>query len=137
LRPTILDDLGLWAALEWQLREFAQYSQLRVSDNLQDQVVEVNRPKALAIYRVLQEALTNIARHAAASKVRLDCWNRDGILHIMLEDDGMGLSETTTLSPTSHGLRGMYERIAAVGGRLEILSTPGEGTVITIEVPHD
>jgi PAS domain S-box-containing protein len=137
LRPTILDDLGLWAALEWQLREFAQYSQLQVIDNLQDQVVEVSRGKALAIYRVLQEALTNIAKHAGAGKVRLDCWNRDGILHIMLEDDGMGLSETTTLSPTSHGLRGMYERIASVGGRLEILSTPGEGTVITIEVPHD
>jgi PAS domain S-box-containing protein len=137
LRPTILEDLGLWAALEWQLREFAQYSQIQVSDNLQQQVLMVNRVKALAIYRVLQEALTNIAKHSAARKVRLDCWERDGILHIMLEDDGVGISENTTMSPTSHGLRGMYERISSVGGMLEILSTPGEGTVITIEIPHN
>ena len=137
LRPTILDDLGLLAALEWQLREFAQYSQVQVSDNLHDQVIQVSRGKALAIYRVLQEALTNIAKHARASKVRLDCWDRAGILHITLEDDGEGINETTTLSPTSHGLRGMYERIGSVGGKLQILGTPGEGTVITIDIPHD
>ena len=137
LRPTILDDLGLWAALEWQLREFSQYTHIQVSDNLNEQTLEVSHGKALTIYRVLQEALTNIAKHANASKIRLDCWNRAGILHIMLEDNGVGVSETTTLSPTSHGLRGMYERIGSVGGKLQILSDPGEGTVITIEVPHD
>ena len=137
LRPTMLDDLGLWAALEWELREFARYSQVHVSHNLNAQEVEVNRDKALAIYRVLQEALTNIAKHANANKVRLDCWDRAGILHIALEDNGVGISETTTLNPTSHGLRGMYERIGSLGGKLEILGSPDEGTVITIKIPHD
>lgn len=138
LRPTLLDDLGLWAAIEWQLREFSKYTHIEVRDNLHCQQVEmVNRNKALAIYRVIQEALTNIAKHAQATTIHLDCWDRDDVLHITLEDNGIGLTEKTVISPTSHGLRGMSERISTVGGKLEILGTAGEGTVIAIEVPHD
>jgi len=138
LRPTLLDDLGLWEAIEWQLREFSKYTHIEVADNLHcQQVVLVNRNKALAVYRVIQEALTNIAKHSHATRVRLDCWDRDDRLHITLEDNGIGLSDQTVISPTSHGLRGMSERITAVGGTLEILGSPNEGTVIALAVPHD
>jgi ABC-type amino acid transport substrate-binding protein len=136
LRPTILDDMGLWAAIEWQLGEFAKHHDIDVQANI-DSRVELPKERALAVYRILQEALTNVAKHSRATTIRFDCWDRDGVLHITLEDNGIGISEDITINLTSYGLRGMYERINAVGGKLEVLGTPGEGTLLTIEVPHN
>lgn len=135
LRPSVLEDLGLWAALEWQIREFSKHSTIVCVQNLQCNHIHLPPQTALVVYRIVQEALNNIAKHAQASAVRIECWLSDGHLNITLEDNGVGIDEEVTHSITSYGIRGMYERIIQINGTLQILGTPGEGTLIVLTIP--
>lgn len=136
LSPTILEDLGLWAALEWLLRELGRHSAIEVNYAMQCSHITLGEQEAVTVYRVIQEALNNIAKHAKARSVRLDCWEGDGLIHITVEDDGVGIEEDATYRINSFGIRGMYERVGKIHGTLQILGSPGEGTLLSITVPY-
>ncbi|MCW8918783.1 MAG: PAS domain S-box protein [Gammaproteobacteria bacterium] len=135
LRPTVLYDLGLRVAIEWLVNDFASRSGLRCSLGLYCDEIALSEPAALAVFRALQESLTNVARHAQATTLHVDCWIDDALFHLTVNDDGIGMPDDKETAVTSFGIRGMYERLGEVGGRLSYHGAPGEGTLIEMEVP--
>lgn len=133
LRPSLLDDLGLIAALEWHSHEFENRFNIRVI--FQSQMTDLSVPPVIAtgIFRIFQESLTNIARHAKAHEVKATLSASDGSLKMEITDDGKGFD--TTAQRKTLGLLGMKERAIMIGGDLNIRSTPGRGTTIVITVP--
>jgi signal transduction histidine kinase len=135
LRPAVLDDFGLLAALEWQLSEFQKRSGLTTEWRCAIDDLPLSNEAAIACFRIVQEALTNVARHAQASRVTVTL-ERDGE-HVLLQvtDDGRGLPADRA-STTSHlGLVGMRERADLLAAKLDIASAPGQGTTVTLRVP--
>ena len=137
LRPGILDALGLRAAIDWQLEDFGQRTGMHsefIAD-LDDSKLHPNR--ATALFRILQEALTNIIRHARAQSVTA-LLTQDGNLALLeVTDDGCGIPEDAVRDPMALGLLGMRERAAAVQGRLTISGTPQVGTTVSVWMPLD
>ncbi len=135
LRPAVLDDFGLLAALEWQLSEFKKRAGL--ATEWHTTLTEVTLPSEAAIgcFRIFQEALTNIARHAQASRVVVDIREDQGQLIISISDNGRGLPAEGPVAPGHLGLVGMRERAAHLAGVLEIGGPPGQGTTVTLRVP--
>lgn len=133
LRPSLLDDLGLIAALEWHSHEFENRFNIRVI--FQSQMTDLSVPPVIAtgIFRIFQESLTNIARHAKAHEVKATLSASDGSLKMEITDDGKGFD--TTAQRKTLGLLGMKERAIMIGGDLNIRSTPGRGTTVVITVP--
>ncbi len=132
LRPSMLDDLGLIPALKWQARETSKRTGMDVSvaaeidsDNLPDQY-------NTCIYRVVQEALHNCARHSQASSVRIRFTQRAESMNLMIQDDGRGFDSRNV---KGLGLLGIHERVARLGGKCEIQSKPGMGATIAVELP--
>jgi signal transduction histidine kinase len=136
LGPTVLDDLGLASSVEWLAERMRGDGRMRVDLRL-DVDREPSRPTALAIFRVTQEALTNVLRHASASCVSVRLTNDAGHLKLVIADDGAGfdVEAAERRSEESVGLLGMTERIALVGGQLSIESKPGHGTTVVALVP--
>ena len=132
LRPSSLDNLGLVAALEILAREFGQRSQCRVSTDLV--AVELSPRAQLTVYRMVQEALTNAAKHAEAKTVAVSMRSEGGRVRVSVRDDGRGF-DMSTARPSTHGLIGMRYRVQAEGGRVRIVSQPGHGTVIAASLP--
>ena len=137
LRPALLDDLGLLPALLWQFERYTAHMRVRVDFEHASLEGRPCRPEVeTAAYRIVQEALTNVARHAEASEVQVRLWVEGGRLLLRIEDQGRGFEPTITLDPEeSSGLAGMYERAMLLGGRLRIESSPGAGTRIQAELP--
>ena len=135
LRPSILDDLGLAAALEWQGEEFEKRSDIKVkfTSSLNETLVQPNISTAL--FRIYQELLTNVARHSKASIVNTTVYIDAGKLCLKVEDNGYGFELDTIISKKTLGLRGIKERTNLIGGIYEIKSTPGSGTNVLISVP--
>ncbi|MBI2216883.1 MAG: HAMP domain-containing protein [Candidatus Rokubacteria bacterium] len=140
LRPSVLDDLGLLAALERYLNEYGVSHGLAV--DLHARGLDGQRlpgPVETAVYRIVQEALTNTAKHAHATAVSVLVERRDGSLHLIVEDDGRGFEVDGVLAAQDIdrrlGLHGMRERTALLGGSLTVESAPGHGTTIFVEVP--
>jgi len=137
LRPTILDDLGLIPALEWQAQEFQGRTgvqcQVTTASDMTNTVLEGER--ATALFRITQELLTNVMRHAEASKVNLDLRQKDNFVILTIQDNGRGISEGEMGHGTSLGLLGIKERIAPFGGKLQILGESGKGTRATVFIP--
>jgi PAS domain S-box-containing protein len=135
LRPRVLDELGLAAAVEWHVQEFADRTGIHcvLPDPLAD--VTVDPERSTALYRILQEALTNVARHAGATRVDIDLREDDEGLLLQVRDNGCGIpaDQGTRLSL---GLFGMRERAIALGGRLTIDSSPGCGTIVRVRMPR-
>lgn len=135
LRPSVLDDLGLVAALEWQSREFEKKSgiQTRFKANL----TEMNLPHQLAtgLFRIYQESLTNVARHAGAKEVNSALSHHNGSLTFVIEDNGNGFDITKIEQKKTLGILGMRERVSLMGGHFRIISNPGQGTRIEISIP--
>jgi PAS domain S-box-containing protein len=134
LRPGILDDLGLIAALEWQAQEFEKRTS--ISSHFKSSHYDMNLRKDLAtnIFRIYQEALTNIARHANATKVETSIETTDGHIRLIINDNGQGFDQTQAKGG-SFGMIGMKERALMMGGELTIDSVPQTGTVVTLVVP--
>ena len=132
LRPSTLD-LGLVAALEWQAREFEKQTGIAVLMRCPDGDVELDPDHATALFRVYQEALTNIAKHAGATRVTVSLRRGRGQLSLSVCDNGRGLQPGDRLKPQSFGLRGMSERAAAMKGTLALSAAPGGGTMVTIK----
>lgn len=136
LRPGVLDDLGLGAAIEWQANEFASRTgiQCEVSVPTEDLALEADR--STAIFRIFQEALTNVARHAEAKVVRVSLAHRNSRVLLVVRDDGKGILDSDlAASKGSLGLLGMKERAQACGGKLQIWGEPGKGTTVAVEIP--
>lgn len=135
LRPSILDDLGLYAALEWQSREFEQrfHIPVRFISNVKD--LQVPSAIATGLFRIYQESLTNIARHAEAKIIEatLELENDNSIV-LTITDDGKGFHLTPEKHRKTMGLLGMKERAISIGGKLDIKSEPGKGTTVMITV---
>lgn len=136
LRPGVLDHLGLWAALEWQLQEFQSRSGVAcvlAHDGI-DAAQRLARPAEIAIYRIVQEVLTNVSRHAQASRVEVRAVREGGGIRLHLRDNGRGMQ--LPAAATSFGLLGMKERARALGGELQVESAPGQGVAVTLRVPE-
>ena len=133
LRPPALDQ-GLGAAIAWLAGQFTRHSGIACSVNLPEAEIVLGELHAVALFRILQEALTNITRHAGASKASIDLGVRDGRLHLRVVDDGKGFVPTRVVAGRNFGLLGMRERVAMLGGRFEIKGADGVGTIISIEV---
>jgi len=137
LRPPILDDLGLVPAVEWYTQHFAKRSGLRIELDVETEEPVVPDHVAVTAYRIVQEALTNVARHAQATHARVFLGERDGALTLKIHDDGRGIPEEAIRSPNSFGIIGMRERAASHGGELAITSSPGAGTTVRVTIPFD
>jgi signal transduction histidine kinase len=138
LRPSLLDDLGLLPALRSLVAQFAERSGLDVSFDAPRALPALSKEAELAVFRALQEALSNVARHADARAVQVRLAVADGALRLAVEDDGRGPEHTDTakLEREGHmGLTGMRERLTAVGGGVRFDGRPGEGTRLDIHVP--
>lgn len=135
LRPSVLDDLGLEAALEWQLKRFGEMTGIRC--RLEAEVGEgrVDPETEVTLFRIAQEALTNVARHAGASEVEVRLFPIGREIALQVKDDGRGARMEDVDSPEALGILGMRERAAARGGSLEIRGKEGEGTVLEVRVP--
>ena len=136
LRPSILDDLGLKSAIEWQVSQFKKRSDSEFKLNLIGDDENLSKEQATTIFRITQESLTNIARHAGASKVEVSLNINKPCIKLEIKDDGKGISENNTDDHNaSFGIFGMKERASILGGKLEIVSAPKEGTAIIVELP--
>ena len=135
LRPPILDDLGLVAAIEWQTQEFQRRTEITcvLSSNIEN--VEINADFSTAIFRIFQEALTNITRHANANTVNVILKRLDHKLVLRVEDDGNGIRSESFDENRSLGLLGMRERARLIGGELEIFDGTDNGTTVLLTAP--
>lgn len=133
LRPSSLSNLGLKPTLVIQCREFAQRAEIAVSTDIAN--IKLPDDQELTVYRVVQEALTNVAKYAGAATVRVSLLALDGHLEIRVVDDGRGFDPQLAESAGGHGLQGMRFRVKACGGDLQIHSTPGQGTSVVATLP--
>jgi signal transduction histidine kinase len=136
LRPGVLDDLGLVDALDWYTVDFESRTGITCVFE-PDNVPNVSDTLATAVYRIAQEALTNAARHAAASHIEVKLEVQNGDLMLAVEDDGNGFDPKNIPDSESLGLAGMQERAGLAGGMLKIQSRPGEGTRLFCVMPID
>lgn len=135
LRPSILDDLGLHSAIEWQLKEFSKLSGIKVKAVYSQENDIINSQLSLVIFRIVQEALTNVLRHASASSVEIKITDEAGKIKVIISDNGTGIELEKIESKKSYGLIGMRERVKANGGEIKISGKKGFGTVIVVKFP--
>ena len=133
LRPRLLDHFGLMAAIEWQAHDFQDRSGIEC--HLQAEEVELLGDRATALFRIFQESLTNVARHAEATKVEISVSRQNGCILLEIHDDGRGVTREKISSSTSLGLLGMRERAYAFGGDVKIESDNGQGTTVRVQIP--
>jgi signal transduction histidine kinase len=135
LRPGVFDQLGLVAALEWQTREFESRTGIFCNLSLPEEMPELNDQHATTIFRIFQEVLTNIARHAEASEVHVQLEQTANQVILTVKDNGRGISEEEAQRAQGLGLLGMRERAVAAGGDLRIQGKPGSGTTVILRLP--
>lgn len=135
LRPSLLDDLGLKAALEWHCVEFERRSGISTEFTAPGPDLNVNAGVATAMFRVFQETLTNVARHANASRVEASLRQEGDKLVMRIQDNGVGFAHRDIENKKTLGILGMQERIAIIQGEYRIRSKPGEGTLVEVKVP--
>lgn len=136
LRPSVLDKLGLVAAIEWQAQQFQYRTGLVVTCDCPVDEVNLNQEQSTAVFRILQEALTNILRHALATKVDIKTLEEAGAFVLTIRDNGRGITDNEKSGPLSIGLLGMRERVHLIGGEIEITGVEGEGTSVTVRLPN-
>lgn len=135
LRPGMLDDLGLPAAIEWQAKEFQERTRIPCEVVVVPEEMTVDPDRSTAIFRIFQEALTNAARHAGATNVEATLESRNGTVCLEVRDNGRGITKEEMSRPMSLGILGMRERARWWGGEVRIEGTPGSGTVVTATLP--
>lgn len=136
LRPAVLD-LGLTAAIEWQVAEFRRRSGITCELLLDERDLQVDDARATSLFRILQESLTNVIRHANATHVVVELYRQGKRLMMKISDNGVGIYPENRKSMNSFGLVGVEERIHALNGEFHIGGAPGEGTTLTIYIPLD
>jgi PAS domain S-box-containing protein len=134
LRPLLLDDLGLVPAIEWVVQNFQQRSGVPCELEL-DEALELQEPHATAVFRIVQEALANVAKHAQAKQVRVKVAQEGGEIVLAVEDDGVGFRPGDPRKPQSLGLSGLRERAYLLQGSVQVTSEPGRGSRIEARIP--
>ena len=135
LRPAMLDDIGLSAAMEWMVRKFRERTQIPCWLSVEEDPIKLDSERSIAVFRLAQEALTNVSRHAEATEVEIflsiDCTQ----IVLDVRDNGRGIHPEAIASTSSLGLVGMRERVGRFGGWLNIQGTPGRGTHLRFVIP--
>jgi signal transduction histidine kinase len=136
LRPPMLDELGLLPTLAWHFKRYTEQTNIHVDFKYMGPERRLGSDIETAVYRIVQEALTNVARHAQVSEVSVQVWVNPNSVRLQIEEAGVGFDlETALAARTSSGLSGMYERVALLGGQLTIVSAPRAGTSLIAEFP--
>src|SRR5437764_14909188 len=135
LRPTLLDNLGLAAAIDWQVRQTCERSGLKCTLNLAELDQNIPPEISIALYRIVQEALTNVVKYAKAKNVNVELLRTDSGVSVIFEDDGIGLPAGAEDNALSHGISGMRQRVRALKGEFRIHRRAGTGTPIGAHVP--
>jgi PAS domain S-box-containing protein len=135
LRPGVLDYLGLAEAIEWQAKEFRERTGIACIAAIAPELVVEDKDVSTAVFRIFQETLTNIIRHAKAGRVDVELKQEDGVLTLEIRDNGVGIVKDAIANPTSFGLLSMRERARYLGGRVIISGEPGKGTTVTVRIP--
>jgi signal transduction histidine kinase len=136
LRPEVLDEMGLAAALEWQAREFQRRTGIRCTVDIKPGFTDPDKERSTALFRIFQELLTNVARHANATRVKAVLSDNEGDgLALEVEDNGRGIKDVEIESPTSLGFMGLRERVLAFGGTIEVQGEEGKGTKASVSIP--
>ena len=135
LRPSILDDLGICEALEWQAQEFQARTGIRTACEIAVESTLLTRGQMMAVFRIAKEAFTNILRHARATRVHMAIMESCAGFELRIADNGQGATHAQIASPLSLGILGMRERAHLAGGRIEIRSTVGQGTTLVVHIP--
>ncbi len=136
LRPSALDCFGIVAAIEVEASEFEQRTSITCLLDTVDEGVAVHPNIAITLFRIFQEALNNIMKHAQATKVRVMIHNRIHSVELTVSDNGCGMSDPDRLKPRSFGLRGIQERVARFGGEVRFSGKPGQGSTIAVSIPQ-
>jgi len=136
LRPSILDDLGLASAVEWQTQQFQKRTGIQCRCECVVDSLNLNAELSTAVFRIFQEALTNVLRHAQATRIDVTIEEEAGDLLLTIRDNGRGIQHSEKTSTSALGLLGMRERANLIGGRIEIVGVDGKGTTVTLRVPH-
>ena len=137
LRPLMLDDLGLVPSLEWLVENFSQRTGIACKLTLAERDLAVPKAHASAIFRIVQESLTNIAKHARAAHAEVAVIDGDDDVVVRGADDGIGFSPSAPRKPNSFGLFGLRERASLMGGEATITSAPGAGTTVEVHIPRE
>lgn len=135
LRPKILDSVGLAAAVEWHTREFTKRTGIEVKLKQNCELPPIEDTLTTGVYRVVQEALTNVARHSEATCVEVALQLNDGELQVEIADNGKGLDQAMLVHPESLGILSMQERARILGGKITITGYPGKGTRVILRAP--
>ncbi|MBI9052896.1 MAG: PAS domain S-box protein [Bacteroidales bacterium] len=136
LRPSILDDLGLIPAIEWLLKEYKSKAKLKYQFNISPQGLVIKKRLTVAIFRIIQEALTNVVRHANATLVKVDIIKENKLLSIAIEDNGKGITKRNIEDSKSFGLMGIKERANVFKGEVKISVEPNKGTKLKVKIPY-
>jgi len=135
LRPTLLDTMGLFAALRWQAEETCRRANVNCTERFPEEEPRLNRAGAITLFRVVQEALANIAKHAKASEVDIAFEVTQGEVVLTVSDDGIGARPVDLARPKAHGIAGMRHRVQVLGGQLDVSRRPGRGTQLRVRIP--
>jgi len=135
LRPEVLDEIGLAAAVEWQGREFQRRTGIRCSVKISSPFADPDKERSTALFRIFQELLTNVARHANATRVNVSLADGDTALALTVEDNGRGIKEHEIEGSRSLGFLGLRERVLAFGGSIEVKGDEGRGTKVSVSIP--
>ncbi|MEO5564585.1 MAG: sensor histidine kinase, partial [Chitinophagaceae bacterium] len=137
LRPSLLDDMGLLAAVEWHSSEFGKRSGINIELTGLKEEPYLSKACKISLFRIIQESLTNVGRYANANNVIISFENIDNQFVLTVKDDGVGFDMDATSSKGTLGILGMRERTAMMGGTYEIMSMPGNGTTVRVTVSFD
>jgi signal transduction histidine kinase len=137
LRPSLLDDVGLAAAVEWKAEEFERHTDMCCTVRVPKDPRPIESRKATALYRILQEALTNAARHSQADAVGIVLEQDDEVVTLRVCDNGRGITQTEANDPDAFGLLGIRERARVLGGSAHVYGNEAEGTTVAVRMPYE
>jgi PAS domain S-box-containing protein len=136
LRPGMLDHLGLPVAMDWQCQEFQKRTGIQCTVDVEPEDMEPNKDASITVFRILQETLTNVAKHSKATRVNVSLREVEDDLELVVTDNGRGIREEELQKPKSFGLLGIRERVDFRGGEVKIAGKKGKGTTVTVRMPN-
>ena len=136
LRPTLLDNVGLFAALRWQMKETCAGAGLKCSESYPDEEPRFKSEASIALFRIAQEAFSNILKHSRAKTADISLDMDEETLLMRIADDGIGMAADRFMAIGSHGLASMRHRVRALGGRLDVRKPASGGTMLIVQIPH-
>jgi signal transduction histidine kinase len=135
LRPALIDKIDFQAAIEWQAEEFQKRTGIKCNLTFDAELIKLDKEQEVAVFRILQEMLTNIMRHADATRVKVMLKEKAGKLIVLVKDNGKGITEAQTNNPQSFGIIGINERVSSLGGSFAVKGLHNKGTSVTIRIP--